>query len=525
MLDQTRQPLTHKCLVLMIMLQVWQQLVQLHSKQDLQAASSTMGLSLQDLLLQQVTYLAGVRLKLQDVAPAQQQRASTGKHNNTSSNVSMGSCADTQVVGLQLLDSQGQLQPSSQLLIPPHDPAVLELLQDLQEAGCGPQLLHPCFGAFWQDAKSEQCLLLTTTLGVRRADRAAVVGAIVKLHRQRSAQLAEEQRMQHLAYLARHISFLQQPQHSTLLHQVQEAVLLLDARGQYSQAQKLHMPLGPQYSELEADMCAAGMLFLHSSYTAAAEAGMASTGSSLQGSMVGKQVQELLGVLSVQESNANSIAEYILKLYSGKDSVHVSAEQHLSHLSFLRQRWADLSANVQEQVFADLSLAIADVGTERALSCTCAAGPAAASDASSAGIEYTRSKVHILSAASSAMMPLLHAMALGGAHFLHPMYEHSGGEELVSWLQARKMVHVLTNAQAAKYLLGAHSKGTAASWHQQYEPADMARQALFVAVWGDMDTKSSAKGKLLLAVHATCPPDCKRPPRVLYRCVICWCPG
>lgn len=228
--------------------------MQLHAGQNLEQAASTLGLSLQELLLQQVTNLAGVRLELQGLAPSQQQQQQCGGRSGA------------QLQGLLLLSNQGRLVPSSELHLPPREPAVQELLQELQEAGGGLQLLHPCFESCVQDRNSEQALLLTTTLGVCRADKAAVVGALVQLHRQGSAALSEQQRAQHLSYLSQHTTFLQQ--HPPLLKAVRETVLLLDARGQHRRAGVLHMPLGPQFAELEADMCAAGMLFLHNSYVA-----------------------------------------------------------------------------------------------------------------------------------------------------------------------------------------------------------------------------------------------------------------
>jgi hypothetical protein len=313
-------------------------------------AASTLGLTLQELLLQQVTYLAGVRLELHGLAPTQQQQQQQQQHRS-----------GTQLLGLRLLSSQGQLLPSCELHLPPRDPAVQELLQDLQEAGGGLQLLHSCFDACTQDPASEQALLLTSTLGVRRADKAAVVGALVQLHRQGSAALSEQQRAKHLAYLSQHTAFLQQ--HPSLLQAVQDTVLLLDARGQHRRAGVLRMPLGPQFVELEADMCAAGMLFLHSSYTTAT-AGLGPAR---------MQLHELLSVLGVRVSDVDSIAQHIVKLYSQQGAQRHNTEQHLSHMRFLMERWPDISEGVKFQLNGNLPVLVA---LETAVSASSAVGAA-----------------------------------------------------------------------------------------------------------------------------------------------------
>jgi hypothetical protein len=397
--------------------------VQLHTKNDLQAAAIKIGSSLQDLLLQQITYLAGVRLELQSVAPAQQQQH--GGRNNRS----------TALQGLRLLNSQCQLVPSGDLYLPPRDTAALELLQDLQEAGSGLRLLHSCFEPCWRSTSSEQYLLLTTTLGVRQADTAAVVEAVVQLHRQGSARLAEKQRIKHLAYLAQYIAFLQQ--HPPMLQQVQDAVLLLDARGQHSRPKQLHLPLGANFVDLESDMCAAGMLFLHSSYTAAAtatEGAGVSTSSSIQRKMAGKQLQELLILLGVQESNVNSIMQHALKLYSSSRTPRPTAQQHMSHLTFIADRWGDAQERVQQQVVASLPLVAADAAMVLARSTGSATSSSAASSISNIAYLHETDNLYILPAATSQLTPLLHALGLGGAHFLHPMYAEGRDDGLVLWL-------------------------------------------------------------------------------------------
>lgn len=481
--------------------------MQLHAGQNLEQAASTLGLSLQELLLQQVTYLAGVRLELQGLASTQQQQQ---QH--------CGGRSGAQLQGLLLLSNQGRLVPSFELHLPPREPAVQELLQELQEAGGGLQLLHPCFESCVQNPNSEQALLLTTTLGVCRADKAAVVGALVQLHRQGSAALSEQQRAKHLAYLSQHTTFLQQ--HPPLLKTVRETVLLLDARGQHRRAGVLHMPLGPQFAELEADMYAAGMLFLHNSYVAE------TTG----GGSARRQLQELLAVLGVQVSDVDSIAQHILKLYSTKGAQRPNQEQHLSHMRFLMERWPDMSEGVRQlldlrqQLDLDgLPVLVADAATVRAASRSSSSGggngtggSSAAGQASSSGSKgcvYSTDPVYLLPAADSPLAPLLWALRLGGAHFLAPAYEAVDG--LVLWLQARRRVVTLSSTPTAQLLLKGHDKYTAASWQQNFSPADMAQHALRVALCGDRAVLRDSTQKLLLAVHATCPAGSS--PQVFYR--------
>lgn len=288
---------------------------------------------LQDLLLQQLTYLAGVRLQLQT---ASKQR------------------------GLLLLSSTGQLMPTHELHIPPTDAAALALLWGLEEAGHGLPLLHPCFAACWQDTNSEQCLLLTQVLGVRQADTASVISALAGLHSSSSASMPEPERAKHLTYLAQHTQLLQQQKHSGLLQQVQQSVLLLDAAGQHRRASTLHMPLGPHFASLQSDMCAAGMAFLHSSYTTDAVAGSnTSTSATVQRKTALRQLGELLTVMGVQESDAAAIVRHILKLYANKQQQPPSIKQHLSHLRFIQERWlGDIAADAQRCVTKDLPLLV-----------------------------------------------------------------------------------------------------------------------------------------------------------------------
>jgi hypothetical protein len=516
------------------LLQVWRQLVRLHKEKDLQAAASSMRLSVEELLVQQLTYLAGVRLQVQDhlaqhpaavppKSPQHQQQLKKNKQKqkggvqndnrsfNSSHSASITGSPQKQE-GLLLLSSRDQLLPSGELYLPPRDAAALEVLQDLQASGCeGLPLLHPCLEPFWRDTSSEQCLLLTSTLGVRQADVLAVVGAIAKLHKQSNgAAVTEERRGKHLAYLAQHAAFLQQVPH--WLQRVQEAVLLLDAQGQHRRAPDLHLPLGPQFADLESDMCAAGMQFLHSSYIPEQEpgGGNGSTSStSLQHRVAGQQLKQLLVVLGVQESDVNNIVRHVLKLYSSSNAARPSPQQHLAHVRFIMQRWADLSDAVRQHFTAGMPLLVAD--TEMLLwlseggSVTSApSGFRSTSRMHGTYVHDTR-MVYTMPAVKSPVLSLLPVLHLSGASFLHPMYDSSGSEGLSFWLQNMQKAHTLTQLEAVKCLLRAHTSCMSNVWQSKVTPAQMAQHALAVAVWGDPEVHKSSKQQLLLAVQGTCP--------------------
>jgi hypothetical protein len=244
-----------KCIKVLVFaalhMQVWKHLLDLHSQQPLQQCASKMGMSLGDLLLQQVTYLAGVRLQLQ--SHLQEQPRQSSKNNSAGSK---------QI--FFLLNSTGKLAPSSQISLPPSDAVTASMLQELAATGQSLALLNPCFEPCWCEPDSEQCLLLTKLLGVKQVGPAAIIGALVNLHSKRSSILAESQLFSHLAYLTQHTQLLSQKQQKGLLQQVQAAFMLLDASGQYQKAGALHMPLGSQFAALQSDMASAGMLFLHS---------------------------------------------------------------------------------------------------------------------------------------------------------------------------------------------------------------------------------------------------------------------
>jgi hypothetical protein len=478
--------------------QVWKRLQEMHSKKCLQQCATTVGITLEDLLLQQVKYLAGVRLELQ--SHLQQQ--------HTPSYSSSGSAQ-----GFLLLCSTGNLVASDQLYLPPEDAATLELLQELRGTMQGLPLLHPCFEPCWRESDSEQHLLLTKLLGVKQADAAAVIAALVKLHSSCSAVLTESQRGRHLAYLAQHTQLLREQQ--GLLRQVQGSVLLLDAGGQYRKAGVLHMPLGPHFAELQSDMAAAGMLFLHSSYTADPDAHSSVVSQqAVQHRRALQQLQELLGLLGVQPSDVNSIAKHILKLYSGSTDARPSPEQHLGHLRFIQEGWYELELTVQRQISSGLLLLAAAAPTAD----TCAAADASssskgpdgagrsmsssdASSSSSSWVYVHGTYVYTLPSANSTEAGLVGALHLGGARFLHPVYyqRDEAGSDLVLWVQGKLGVRSLDRDVAARFLLDAHDSGRLQS--NSCSPHHLAEHALYLAQHAASDVLAKVKHRLLLAVH------------------------
>jgi len=489
---------------------VWARLLELHSTQDLQQSAATLGVTLEELLLQQVHYLAGVRLSLQALVHQQQPHYRSSSSSSSSSSRSAGSSRE-----LRLLSSTGQLVPCSQLYLPPEDPVARGLLQELEAAGHGLQLLHPCFEPCWREADSEQHLLLTKLLGVRQADAAAVVRALVGLHSSCSASLSEPERSRHLAYLAQHLQLLRE-QHG-LLRQVHDSVLLLNAGGQHHKASALYMPLGPQFAALQSDMAAAGMLFLSSSYMADPEPQTSIISSeTVQRRQALRQLEDLLGLLGVQLSDVNSIVKHIVKLYSGAAAARPGPEQHLTHLQFIKERWYDLQPTVQGQVSNGLLLLAAASPTAD----ICAAADSSSSSSSSQGSGkkldstsqstcrnsticswlYTQgSCLYTLPPAESVEAGLIEALHLGSARFLHPIYHDTAGEELVLWLQGKLGVQHLEGWVAAKHLLAAHYGGQLR--HSEYSPGQLAEHALYIAQHADRDDLIKAKHRLLLAVQ------------------------
>jgi hypothetical protein len=467
-------------------------------KEDLHQCATTLGVSLEDLLLQQVEYLAGVRLELQTLLQ-QQQQSSAGAFGSTVSAGSTGSVGSAQV--FLLLSSTGTLVASNKLYLPPEDAATLELLQELAPTGHGLGLLHPSFEPCWRETDSEQYLLLTKLLGVKQADAAAVIGALVKLHSSCSAVLTESQRQRHLAYLAQHLQLLQDQQ--GLLQQVQGSVLLQDSGGQFHKPGVLHMPLGSHFADLQSDMAAAGMLFLHSSYTADPEAQSTTvTRQAVQHRQALRQLEELLGLLGMQPSDVNSIVKHILKLYSGSTVARPSPDQHMAHLHFIQEHWYDLESAVQQQVSSGLQLLAAEAPT--ADICT-AANDTSSSSGSSASLcswMYAKgSELYTLPAADSSEAQLVEALHLGGARFLHPLYYHSDetGSDLVLWAQGKLGVRALDRKAAARHLLAAHDSGQVR--YGVCSPRQLAEHALYLAQHADSEALAKVRYQLLVAVQ------------------------
>jgi hypothetical protein len=183
-------------------------------------------------------------------------------------------------------------------------------------------------------------------------------------------------------------------------------------------------------------------------------------------------------------------------------------------LCFMKQHWADLSDAVQQQVTTSMPLLGADADMLSALNEGGSATSAAAGSASNSRVtmpgpngssngsyaDATRS-VYALPAAGSLLLPLLQALHFGGASFLHPMYGSGGVAGLTSWLLDMKMALVLTHTEAAQYLQQAHKTHAPDTWQWIFSPAQMAWQALAVALWGDA---GACRQVLLLAVQGLC---------------------
>jgi hypothetical protein len=284
-----------KVVVCAVAMQVVSELIKLHkSASTLRATAKCLGLQLDQMLPQQLQYIAAYRSEL---------------------------TADVQQLCKQqllLLDSSGQvLVPDSNRVahLPPADTATLQILQDLMASGRRVRVLSSCYAAIWQDAESQ--LVLTKLLGLRQADAATALCSMVDVHSRSRAgvkPMSGKRRLQHLTYLAqqRHVLEADQQLRAT----VQEAVDLHDDGGNLAAASDLFFPLGSTLAvDLQQDMRAAGMRFLHKRYAGA------------QG------LRELLRLLGVRTATAGVVAPCILRLYAdGQEGV--SEQQRRRHLEF-----------------------------------------------------------------------------------------------------------------------------------------------------------------------------------------------
>lgn len=282
----------------------------------LRAAAKSLGLQLEHMLPQQLQYIAACRTKLAD---------------------------DVQQLCKQqllLLDSSGELLlPNSNLHLPAADTATLQTLQDLIASGSSVRMLSSCYAPIWQDAESQ--LVLTKLLGLPQADAATAINSIVEVHN--SSQdggkpVTDKQRLQHLQYLAQQKHLLTADEQ--LCVAVQQAVRLHDEDGNLAASSELFFPLGSTLAaDLQQDMRAAGMRFLHKRY--AQEQGL----------------RELLHLLGVSTATIGVVAQRILRLYAdGQEGV--SEQQRRRHLGFFagNLRLLEENSHLLQQVKGQVQL-------------------------------------------------------------------------------------------------------------------------------------------------------------------------
>jgi hypothetical protein len=436
------------------------------------------------LLLQQLEYLAAVR---QLLSPAIQMQCR--------------SC-------YKLMSSNGQLQLACQLHMAPEDPAALQLLQDLSTSGCGLPLLHDAFKAFAAD--DEKHLMLKSLLGVQQADAAAVIKAIADAHSKLGPCLvSEQQRMQHLAYMASQLDLLEGFPENVLLQHMRQAVHLQDAAGGYCTASQLHLPLGQQFAGLQEDMDAAGMKFLHSSYTAAGSATGDAAGSSC---VAQRRLQELLQLLGVKTADDNAVEKHILQLYSSSSSNSgslPSAQQHMGHVRFICSRWQALNDATRDIVKQQLMLLVHAVASDTNDShssddsnhnsfIVSPSNSSCSSRGRSSCLYAPARQLLELPAADSAEQQLMGVLQLGGAHFLHSQYAAAepDGQELLLWLRSRLGLQPLTRGAAVGFILQADAQAVGRVAEAPTE--QLVEEALYVALHGTPEQHERAASVLLL---------------------------
>lgn len=412
-------------------------LLELHkNSKHLQRAADDLSITVQELLLQQLQYLAG---RLGSMTGLQR------------SEISSLCCQK-----FRLHNTNGQSVLASSLHLPPHDAAAVGLLAGLSQAGGGLQLLAADYAEFASD--EEQQLVLTKLLGVKQADTAAIIRAIAQLHSSSSAQLSQDQRLCHLAYLARHTNILQE--NEGLLQLVQQVVLLPSSVGSCHRGSQLFYPLGEQFATLQGDMDAAGMLFLESGFIEY----------SMEEAKLKRQtvvsLVELLGVRSVNESR---VVQHIVKLYTAAQ--RITSAQHLTHLSFIAANWHNISADVQALVYKSLKLRVQGPVTATAGNSTNASdGGSCPSSNSERDVSITGGNgnnvndihwavpgsLYELPAANRPESQLVMAMQLAGLQFLHPLYESAAdGSRTLQWMRNNLGLKLVTPTLAATSILAA----------------------------------------------------------------------
>jgi hypothetical protein len=244
-----------------------------------------------------------------------------------------------------LQDTNGTPAAATELFFPLAAEFAQGLQQDMHAAGM--RTLHSSFAATHSASSSGSSansshtnwlLRLLELLGVRTAGPKTIVQHILRLYSGSKGQAAvsEQQRMAHLAFLADHIRLLEDDR--SLLQQVRGALQLQDSSSVYRAPCKLHHALDTELASLQPDMLAAGMHFLHSSYTAAAAV------SDTQATQ--SRLHTLLQLLGVAKATPLVVAKHILQLYKpGRDSAGPEQEEHIRHLTFFANHLAMLQHN------------------------------------------------------------------------------------------------------------------------------------------------------------------------------------
>lgn len=401
------------------------ELLQLHKSNDqLQATAARLGLTVQELLQQQLQYLADVRGRL-----SASQRLQV---------VSM--CSEQ----FRLHDSADHLVLASQLHLPPSDAADTKLLSSLGQAGSSVKLLSDSYAAFASD--QDQRLVLTQLLGVQQADAATIIHAVAQLHNSR-AELSQAQRMCHLAYLARYDSLLQE--NEGLLRQVQQAFKVPSSLGGLYLAHQLFFPLGEQYSSLQDDMDAAGMLFLNISV-------MDNSSNTVDTTIKTQLLRRALVTLGVKSVNESRVTQHILKLYTGQ--IRVQYDQHVAHVCFIAANWHLLNADTQAMVTSKLKL--------RVLSTSQTTKQVSASDSANKGsrkpgcedagevVWALGTGLYQLPQPDSNSPDFVKVLQLAGLQFLHSSYAAAEqGDRLLQWMTNYLKLQCVTRATAAESLL------------------------------------------------------------------------
>lgn len=483
--------------------------MQLHSSvEDLTSTAESLDTSVPSLLLEQLQYLAAVRTRLSTPRTA-------------GSNSGSGSGLATQFL---LLSSTGELMPSSQLHLPPHEKAAVELLGDFTDKAATLHLLHPDLSTFWED--EERRLVLTRLLGVQQADAAVLIRAVAGLYSRCSSGMSEAQRVRHLSFMASHLDALEQDRQ--LLEQVQQSVRVLTKEGEYCPPGELYFPLEPQYASLEADLCAAGMVLLHSSYLGGSIASSNTTRSSSSSNSSSspsedhmpqhRQMRRLLALLGVTDVEPDHAGWFLAHLYpaEGADAAQpagLTEQQHLVHVAFLQRHWAVLGDEAKTVVKQRLLLLADRPGLGSTMTSSSSASISGGDAGGGRVDDSTHSDSNLPPAAASGrsrfMQPaslyltlkqcsreeeMQGALRLGGAYFLHPAYSSTKGLE--QWVCQALDVQVLTQAAAAEHLLTAHySCGS-----EPFPLEQLVQHALYIALDGADDIRQYCRETLLLAL-------------------------